>query len=139
MKQMLLLLAIPAVLTFSSCKKEDNNSSSVTSSIADIVTNGSWKVSYFHESGTDLTSNFNGYVFSFNGSGSMSAADSRGTTSGTWNVDDSNANEFRMSVGNADPLLELNRSWLVVSQSSSEIQLTDDSVSVQRTLHFSKI
>lgn len=141
MKNKIHLIAI-AVLIFaaSSCKKEDNSPASTTnSSIAGIITTGNWRVSYYHEGSNDHTSNFNGYTFAFNSNGSTTATDTSGSISGTWRIDDSNVNEFHMTIGSSAPLTDLSRGWLITSQTSSEIQMKDDGGSSNEELHFTKI
>lgn len=137
----ILALIIAVITTASSCKKDDNSSSSSNSNTAFIsaITSGSWRITYFHESGDDHTSNFNGYTFTFSSSGTMTATDSSGTVSGTWRMDDSNSNEFHMSIGNTSPLTDLDKGWLIISQSSTEIVLKDDDSTHNEELHFSKI
>jgi hypothetical protein len=125
----------------SSCKKEDNSSSNnnTSSNISANITSGLWRVSYYHESSNDHTSNFNGYTFSFSNTGTMTATNSAGSTSGTWSIDDSNANEFHMSIGSTSPLTDLNSGWLITSQSSTQVELRDDSGNHSEELHFTKI
>ena len=142
MKNKIYLIAlITTLVTVSSCKKEDNSNpdNGNNSSIAGIITAGSWRVSSFHESGNDRTANFNGYVFTFSSSGTVTAVNSAGTTVGTWRIDDSNVNEFHISIGSTAPLSDLDRGWLITSQSTNEIQMTDDDSSHDRELHFTKI
>jgi hypothetical protein len=69
----------------------------------------------------------------------MTVTNSAGTTNGTWNMDDSNSNEFYMSLGSASPLSELNNGWTVISKTSSEIRLKDDDSTHSEELHFTKI
>ena len=141
MKNKIHLIALAIlIIAASSCKKEDNSPASTTSSsISGIITSGNWRVSYYHEGSNDHTSNFNGYTFAFSSSGTMTATDTSGMTSGTWRIDDSNVNEFHMSIGSSTPLTDLDRGWLITSQTSTEIQMKDDSGSSNEELHFTKI
>jgi len=142
MKTKLFFLAIMiTAIAVTSCKKEDNSSSSnnSTSDISGIITSGSWRVSYYHESGNDHTTNFDGYTFTFSSNGNMTATNSSGTTNGTWDIDDSNANEFHMSIGSTTPLTDINNGWLITSHSSTEIQMKDDNSTHNEELHFTKI
>jgi len=137
----LMVFLIAALATASSCKKEDNSSSSssTSSNVSAYITSGSWRINYYHESGDDHTSNFDGYTFTFSTSGTMSATNSGGTTSGTWEVDDSNVNEFHMSIGSTSPLLDLNHGWIITSQSAAEIHMKDDDLNHSEEVHFIKI
>lgn len=132
-----ILILILGIVTISACKKEDNSPAS--SSVSSIITSGSWRVSYYHESGNDRTSNFSGYTFTFNSNETMTAANSSGTTNGTWKNDDSNANEFHMSMGSASPCNVLNHGWLIISKTSSEIDMKDDNSAHDEEMHFTKI
>jgi hypothetical protein len=132
----IIYIIITAVFT-SSCKKSDDNSSGSTPSVSGTITTGSWRVSYYHESNSDHTSNFNGYTFTFNNNGTMAATNSSGTTNGTWNKDDS-SNELHLSIGNSSPLNDLSNGWVIISNSSNEIDLKDDNSSHNEELHFTK-
>ena len=126
-----------------SCKKEDNSSpntgGSSSPTLTSILTAGSWRIHYYHESNEDHTANFNGYTFVFNGNGTMTATNSSGTTNGTWSIDDSNANEMHMSCGSSAPLSDLNNGWLVISKTTTEIHLKDDDTAHNEEVHFVKI
>ena len=138
-KRIQLLVLMALVMAVSSCKKEDSTPSNTGSSaLAGIITSGTWHVSYFHEGSNDHTSNFSGYTFTFGSGGTMTATDSSGSVSGTWRTDDSNANEFHMSIGSSASLTDLSHGWLITSQSSAEIQMKDDGGSSSEELHFSK-
>jgi len=124
-----------------SCKKDDNTApddhSNSSSSSSVIMTSGSWHVSYYHESGDDHISNFSGYSFTFNSNGTMTATNSSGTTNGTWSSDDSH-NEFHISLGNNYPLNDLSNGWLIISKSSTELNLKDENSAHNEELHFSR-
>jgi len=122
------------------CKKDDDTSPSGNNTIqTSILVSGSWKVSYFYESGSNHTSDFNDYAFAFANNGTMTASNSSGTVNGTWRIDDDGSNEFHMSLGNSSTLDKLDKGWVVISQSNSEIKLKDDDTSHTEELHFTKI
>jgi len=136
----LLIFAITTMIV--SCKKDDNtkpddNSSALTPTSV-IISSCSWRVSYYHEINDDHTGNFNGYTFTFNSNGTMTATNSAGTTNGTWSNDDSQ-NELHISLGNNDPLKDLSKGWLIISKTSIEIKLQDDNSAHNEELHFTKI
>jgi len=133
-----LSIIVIASLTVS-CKKEDNSPSSSNPFLSSTITSGSWRVSYYHESNDDHTTDFSGYTFTFFSNGTMTATHSSGTTNGTWQIDDRNANEFHMSLGNNMPLNKLDHGWLIISQTSSEIRMKDDNTNHSEELHFTKI
>ena len=74
---------------FVSCRKDDSNSPSSSSS---TVTPGSWRVSYYYDKIKDETSDYVGYTFNFQSDGTLSINHSSGTTSGTWSIHNSNDN-----------------------------------------------
>jgi hypothetical protein len=132
----LLIFAIATMIV--SCKKDDNSTPSTpATNTTTIITSGSWRVSFYHESNDDHTSNYNGYTFTFNSNGTMTATNSGGTTNGTWSNDDSQ-NEFHISIGSSSPLSDLSNGWLIISKTSTEIDLKDDNSSHNEELHFTK-
>jgi hypothetical protein len=132
------ILVFAVAATFASCKKDDNSNDDNSSTTSAIITSGSWRVSYYHESNDDHTSNFNGYTFTFNSVGTMTATNSSGTTNGTWTNDDSQ-NELHIYLGDNDPLKDLTKGWLVISKTSTEIKLQDDNTTHSEEVHFTKI
>src|SRR4051794_24324199 len=96
-----------------SCKKDDNSNpdNNSFSGTPGIITSGTWRISYYHESND--ASRFSGYIFTFNINGTINATNSAGTTNGTWSNDDSN-NEFHISLGNSDPLKDISKGWLII-------------------------
>ncbi len=133
-----ILLAVITIL--SSCKKDDDPVPATSNStFISAITSGSWKVNYFYESGSNHTNDFNGYVFVFNSDKTMTATVSGTTNSGTWKIDDDGSNEFHVDIGNTSPLNDINKGWLIYSQSSTNIQLKDDHASHNEELHFVKI
>jgi len=140
-KTIFLWILVAVLSTASSCKKDDNSSSgsSTSANISGIITSGTWRISYYHESGDDHTTDFNGYVFTFGNSGTMTATNSFGTATGTWDIDDSNPNEFHMSIGSTSPLIDINNGWLIISQTGTEIHMKDDDTSHSEELHLIKI
>jgi len=135
-KQTAFLILISASF-LAGCKKNSSSPSSSTNA-SSILTTGSWRVSYYHESGNDNTSNFSGYTFTFNSNGSMTSSNLSGTTNGTWSSDDSH-NEFHMSIGNSSPLSDISNGWLIISATNTEIDMKDDNSSHNEEVHFTKI
>lgn len=56
-----------------SCKKNDSTSNSNTLQTSAVVTQGTWKITLYNDSGSDETANYTGYTFSFISGGSASA------------------------------------------------------------------
>ena len=104
-----------------------------------IVTNGTWRVTLFTDSGNDETSDFSGYSFSFNSNGVVTATWSGISKNGTWSR---SSNKFNIDLGaktdTNKPLGELTDDWQIISLSDSEIKLTDDNPLSAEFLTFTK-
>ena len=140
MKNLTGIISVLVILTVASCSKEDSKSGSNTgTSTSGILSSGTWRVTYYHESNSDHTINFKGYTFTFNANGQMTAKDSLATTTnGTWSSDDSH-NEFHMVIGSSSPLSDISNGWLIISITGSECDMKDDNSSHIEELHFQKI
>jgi hypothetical protein len=102
----------------------DCDDSSVPSpTFISILTSGTWRVSYFSEDGVDDTSNYLGYVFTFNSNFSTQIVKNAVTTSGTWsNYMDSGDNKLNLTFGSSN-LEELVEDWNVLEYSQTVIRL----------------
>ncbi|HRH67320.1 MAG TPA: hypothetical protein PLU53_13535, partial [Bacteroidia bacterium] len=95
----IIFFILSIVLSLGACKKDDNSSSSGnTTNVTSTVTTGSWRVSFFNESGDDYTASLSGYVFVFSAGGQLAATKSGVTTHGTWSNDDS-SNKLHITIG----------------------------------------
>ncbi len=122
------IIAIVAViLSLNSCKKEDNSSNSSTGiNISTIIQQGNWKVTLYHDSGTDDTYYFTGYQFIFNSSGTITASVNSNNTSGSWsNGSDDSTPKLILDFGVSLPLNKLNNGWHIIEQTSTFIRLED--------------
>jgi len=128
-------LIIISLTALSSCKKDDSTNS--TTSVDQIVTTGTWRVSYFVESTEDKTSDFTGYTFSFNTNGELVALNSGVNTTGNWGWDDSSS-KFHISIGTNKPLSDLTDDWLILEKTTSLIKLKDDNPTKNELLNFSR-
>lgn len=140
-KTILLLLAVS--LTLFSCGNDDNSDSNNQNSAAQtaaIARTGNWRITSFIDSGNDETSNFNGYVFTFNQDGSLVAVNGNTTVTGTWSVIDDSSNSSNDDDGNSsddddfiiffpvppgNDFEDLNDDWDFVSVSATVISLID--------------
>lgn len=116
----------------SSC--ETGVSSSSTTDPATLINTakqGTWKVTNFNDSGTDETSHFAGYNFTFGTSNALSATNGTNTYTGTWSAvsDDDTTNpsglKFNIAIASPVDFAELTDDWVVASYSSTTIYLTD--------------
>ncbi len=125
-----LLLSFIFSMGLVSCKKNKQDDKT-KEEIQSNIQSGSWKISYFEDSGDDHTMNFANYNFVF-GSSSVTASNGATTISGTWSITDSNSNDdspgdlhFNLFFSGNANFEELNDDWEIVSQSSTKIELRD--------------
>lgn len=125
------------VLSTVSCER----SGGVDSSTSQVVTSGTWRVTLFTDSGNDETSDFAGYTFTFSTGGNITAVKNGVTTNGTWSINNS-SNKFNIDLGpkivSNKPLGELTDDWKILSNTDTEIRLTDDNPSSNEFLTFTK-
>jgi hypothetical protein len=128
LKILLLVIGFNTLIS-SSCSKDDDVIAPST------PVSGSWKVSYYFDSG-DETANFSSFTFTFNAGGQLVAANSLRSYTGTWSQ---TSTKLIIDFG-ADPLLsDLSNDWLIDSQSSSIIKLKDDNPARPEQLQFTKL
>ena len=112
----------------SMCSNDDDNSSSSSQVITDTqnaVVNGTWRVTLFSEDGSNQTSNFSNYNFTFSSNGTLTAVNGSTTMNGTWSTgtDDSTPKMFiNFNVTNG-PFEEISEDWRILSNTSSKIEL----------------
>lgn len=117
---------------------DDSNNTDNTQEIMEansIATTGTWRVSSLIDDGQDETSDFNGYVFTFDSSGSLTA--SNGTTDliGTWSIEDDSSSDddddddidfnIFFAVSEDDDFDDLVDDWDIVSINDTMISLVD--------------
>lgn len=123
------LACFVALFTIVSCKKDDNKTKNT---IESNVQSGTWKITKFVDSGTDETSQFSGYNFSFNNSGVLNANNGSNNFDGSWSITDNNSNDdsqddldFNINFSENNNFEDLNDDWDFVSQSETKIELID--------------
>ena len=90
-----------------------------------VLTDGLWQVASYLDDGDNETSDFDGYQLDFKIDGSVTAANSSNTISGTWSTK-SGGTELALDFNNNIPMNELNDDdWEVISVSASRIELQD--------------
>ncbi len=119
-------------LTFTVGAPNSNCSSETQTTIQDNVATGTWRITNFVDSGTDETTNFSGYNFTFNSSGVLNANNGTTEYNGTWSITDSNSNDdhlddldFNINFNLTNNFQDLNDDWDFVSQSATRIELID--------------
>lgn len=121
----------------STCSNDDDNPSQNNPSTMDptpvinTVNNGTWRVTYFNDSGSIETSNFTGYNFTFGPSNVLTAINGGTTVAGTWSVtsdnsnDDSPSNDLDFNIAFSTPanFAELTEDWNIISYTATEVKL----------------
>jgi len=134
-KTVMSFLMIFALIS-TSCTIDDDNSptdnSAQIENISNTAESGDWIITYFYDTDSEETSNYNGYTFTFENSGTLTASNGTNTYTGTWSVTDSNSNDdsnddldFNIVFTSPPNFEELSDDWEIISYTSSKIELTD--------------
>ncbi len=118
----------------SMCSNDDDviPSPSVNPSpVINTVKNGTWRITFFQDSGTNETSNFDGYTFTFGSSSVLTAENGANTYTGSWSVtsdnshDDSPSNDLDFNINFATPanFEELSEDWNILEFTSTKVRL----------------
>ncbi|MCB9256278.1 MAG: hypothetical protein H6579_04025 [Chitinophagales bacterium] len=126
-------MAFLGLFILASCSKEDDNpSDNIQNTVISNVQDGTWRITSFIDSGSDETSNFTSYNFSFNSSGVLTASNGSTSYTGTWSISDSNSNDdsqddldFNIQFNLTNDFEDLNDDWDFISQSANKIELID--------------
>ncbi|MFM2229720.1 MAG: hypothetical protein RL607_978 [Bacteroidota bacterium] len=131
--KLITVLAVLFMLNVASfCSSNDNSSISNTikNQLIANVTSGTWRITYYNDSGTVKTPQFNGYSFTFGSSNVISTSNGFNTYSGTWSVTDSNTgddtiNDLNFNILFVSPInfADLSDDWDIQSQTSLKIKL----------------
>jgi hypothetical protein len=134
MKKLILIMGLFCLFMLnvaSMCSSDDGSSSTNPTPVINAVTDGTWRVTSFVDSGTDETNHFTGYNFNFGGSNIVTATNGTSTYTGNWSVtsdDDNDDNpggdlDFNISFTSPNDFADLTEDWNVVSYSSTMITL----------------
>ena len=146
MKTLLLLPALAIV--FDSCSKSDTTSDPAAdlSTKTSMVAQSEWNVTQYIDSGKDETSDYSGYTFNFKTDGTLIAASSTQTFTGTWilasgsansddsgdNATDDKYNKLTISITGNKEMDHLSHKWLTDKITAAEIWLRDDNIASKR-------
>ncbi len=136
------IIPIPILLitmVIASCSKEESNSTNETDplntdAIKSAMANGSWQISYYFDTDMEETSEFTGFVFTFNADGILNATDGNTALSGAWSIEDSDNDtadtmddytEFNILFSSPAKFAELSDGWQIISFNSDLIELID--------------
>jgi len=126
MKKMRFIAIVVMAIWIAGCSKKEDNSISDIGGVNDAITQGSWRVSYFWDSGKDETNHFADYQFTFNASGELIAASGSSTVSGTWSsLDDDSILKLVISFASPDDFTDLNDDWHIIEATAKKIRLED--------------
>lgn len=120
-----------------SSQNNDNNNVQEITEANSIATSGNWSVSNYTDDGQNETSDYNGYVFTFDSSGSLIASNGSTEIEGTWSIqnddnssdddDDDSDIDFNIFFAVADDsdFDDLSDDWDIVSITDAVISLRD--------------
>lgn len=115
----------------SMCSNDDSPTYIDPTPVINTAAQGTWRVTFFEDSGNNETSNFTGYNFTFNTNGVLTATNGSNTYNGSWSVtnddsnDDSPSSDLDFNIFFASPpnFQELSEDWNIISYSATRIQL----------------
>ena len=136
MRNRFLGFVIPLLL-LASCTEDDDNSNQSAAKVNEIKSaamNGQWRITYFFDTDSDETDDFNGYAFQFRSDNTLTATNGSNNYSGTWSVThdensshDSNDEfddiDFNISFSSPPDFAELSEDWEIISQSADKMEL----------------
>ena len=118
----------------SMCSSDDNQSSSTDPTpVINTANQGTWRITNYVDSGTNETSDFAGYNFTFGSSNVLTATNGTNTYIGSWSVltdgsnDDNPSSDLDFNIAFASPadFADLTDDWDVVSYTATTITLID--------------
>ena len=132
---------LTGALTFLTSCQEDDNPNSVNADPTPVINaaaSGTWRITYFFDTDSEETGNFNNYDFTFGSGNVLTATNGTNTYTGSWSVtnDHSNSNDdsghhssndldFNIAFGSPANFAELSDDWDIISYSANKIELID--------------
>lgn len=113
------------------------SNSGSTDDFIDVLTNGTWRISYYYEGDDDETSVYNGYVFTFNTNNTITITKNSSTFTGEWSFYEEDGVDILEIDFEDDPLDDLDDDWELLEFSSTLIQLKEEGD--DEYLNFTKI
>lgn len=102
---------------------DDNSGGGSNPDFSNVITSGTWYISYFQEDDDIETDDFAGYNFTFASNGTSIAVKNAATINGTWNqFVDSGQNKLELTF-NGDDLDDLEEDWRIIEFSTTVIKL----------------
>jgi len=148
-------VVLSAVFVLASCgssKDASNPTGPVTqpSTVASVITAGTWAVGTLTQNTEDKTNQFSGYTFTFSRTGdaeagAITATKGGNTISGTWShaaavtyYGSTSTESMVLSLGASSPFAMLTKTWNVVSNTTSMLTLVSPEVTENMHLVFVK-
>ncbi len=132
MKKKILISAMFCFLILNSCDTGGSSSSTTDpQTLINTAKQGTWRVTTYNDSGTDETSHFTGYNFTFATSNVLSATNGTNNYTGSWSVltDDNNDNptglKLNIAIVSPPDFADLTDDWNVASYNSTTIYMVD--------------
>lgn len=121
---------------FSACKKaiEDRKEDIILSA----MTNGQWYVYAYQEGSTDISSDFEPFVFQFYRDGKVAAIAGADRTEGTWIANTNTLSITSNFPGAASPLSKLNAEWKITDNSWDYVKAKAQLNGNENQLHLKK-
>lgn len=113
------------------CVNDSNPTQNEIDQINEDLSSGNWIITEFIDSGEDETSDFSGFLFTFNSSGSLVAAKGSTTYTGNWSITEDSGDDspddldFNIYFNLTNQFEDLNDDWDIVSHTSVKIELID--------------
>ena len=118
MKKSILSLGI-LVLTLASCKKDSPRK------VEHLLEEGTWKISYYDDSGTIKTNTYTGDVFTFLDSKDVNATHSSTSFSGVWDCFKDNGNTvFQLDMKNPSEFKDISRDWTLIEKTDLSLKMS---------------
>lgn len=114
---------------------DDTNNAADPTPVINTVTSGTWRITFYEDSGVNETTNYSNYIFTFGPNGVLTAANTN-TYTGSWSVttgnstDDSPSNDLDFNILFTTPapatfVDDLSDDWDIISYTPTKIELVD--------------
>ena len=139
MKKPVLLFALKCsvIVYFAACTNIQQIG--VSNSVSELVTKGTWKVNCYDNAHIDNTCIFEGYSFSFDASGKVTASKNGISFEGNW-IEDNISKKITLSFQNSNSVLsELNNHWNIESISDKGLTFENSTGKDSEKLYISSL
>jgi len=128
-----IVLLVSFISLFISCSKPDNSNTNTATST--ILLQSNWRITYFSENGTDNTSNYNNWKFTFMADANVTIANDLYSIPGNWSTyqDDGRNNLLLYFNTTLSVITALNHDWHIAEKTSTKLRMEDVSGGVGGT------